>query len=183
MSLESPPTLRQKMITLLIGVVGFIAIPVLVTALVPVTWIALERSADAQVSATAYRCVLFVLPWRQQRVEAVHEVASAVVRSDRVVRQKSHGNDKGYVNTDGVDELIVQGRDGDLTVAISPASSDAVTAKALAFLRDPSQRKTHLFVIANWKFGLGMGLPLTLAAWLYIVSSLFAGVRALYRNV
>lgn len=176
------PTLRENLITVLIGIIFFIALPVLVTVMLPVTWVTLERSADNKVSATAYTCVLFVLPWRVQQVAEVTGIESNTIRGDRIVRQNSYGKNRGYVHSDGVDALILFGELEALTVAVSPASTAAVEAKGLAFLQDQSQRKTRIFVIPNWKFGLGMGLPLTLLAWLYIIGSLLAGLRALYRR-
>jgi hypothetical protein len=177
------PPIRETLLSALIGISFFIALPVLVTAMIPVSWIALNRDANSQVNASAYTCVLFVLPWQVQRVANVTVVESHTVRADRVVRQKSHGRDQGHVHSDGVDALMMSGPSAALTVAISPASSTAVKAEVQAFLQDQSQRQTYLFVIPNWKFGLGTGLPLTLAAWLYILGSLLAGLRAVYRSI
>jgi hypothetical protein len=191
MPLKPTPTFVQKLISALIGFALFVVVPVLVTALLPVTWLILERgasehvtaewNADGYVSATAYTCVLFVVPWRVQRVAEVTGIATQVIRTDRTVRKTLHGKKSGSAHADGVDALIVHGQQSELSIEISPASSVTVKARAQAFLQDRSQRETRLFVIANWKFGLGMGLPLTLAAGVYLIGTLLAGLRAGYR--
>ena len=77
----------------------------------------------------------------------------------------------------------MQGKENGLTVKISPDSEAEVKAKVQAFLDDPSQSHQRLFVIANWKFGLGFGIPLTLLALLYILGSSLATFRALFRRL
>ena len=183
---SNPPSRRQFWITQLIAVVCFIVMPVLVTALLQASWISLNRDAEGRVSATSRTCVLFVVPWRAQQVAEVTGVDSKSIRSDRLVRHRSRGHDsynKGRIHSDGESELTVQGKENGLTVKISPDSEVEVKAKVQAFLDDPSQSHQRLFVIANWKFGLGFGIPLTLLALLYIVGSSIATLRAVFRRL
>jgi hypothetical protein len=178
---------RQTWVTLVLGIVFFIILPVVVTMLIPATWVTLTRSDTGRVSATAHTCVLFVVPWRSQQVAGVTAVESNMIRSDKLVRTRPHGSthdsNRRYSHSDGEAELRLQGNEGGLTVKISPASVDEVKAKAQAFLQDLSQRQTRFFVIANWKFGLGFGIPLTLLALLYVVGSALAILRALFRKI
>jgi hypothetical protein len=186
MPLLSDHPIRQKLITQLICVVLFLIVPVLVTAMLPASWITLERGADGRVSATARTCVLFVIPWRTQQVVDVSEVEAKTIRSDRSVSRRSRSNsqsNRGTVHQDGEDELSVRGRDGNLTVSISPASSDAAMTKVQAFLDDASQQHLRVFALANWKFGLAFGGTLTLLSALYIIGSTVAILRAVVRGM
>ena len=186
MPLPPDRPIRQKLITQLICIVLFLIVPVLVTAVLPATWITLERSTDGRVSATARTCVLFVIPWRTQRVADVTEVETKTIRHDRSLSRRSGGYnrpDKGSVQQDGEDELSLLGRDARLAVSISPASSDSARTKVQAFLDDVSQRHMWVFALANWKFGLGFCGLLTLISWLYIIGSTLAVLRFLTRKL
>jgi hypothetical protein len=186
MHLSSDHPIRKKLITQLICVVLFIIVPVLVTAALPATWVTLERSAEGRVSATARTCVLFVIPWRTQHVADVSEVEAKTIRSDRTVSRRSSSytqSNRGLIHQDGEDELSVLGREGNLTVSISPASSDAARTKVQAFLDDASQHHSWTFTIPNWKFGLGFCGPFTLFSWLYIIGSTLAILRFFTRKL
>ncbi len=186
MPLPSDHPIRKKLITQLICVVLFIIVPVLVTAMLPASWITLERGADGRVSATARTCVLFCIPWRTQRVAEVTEVEAKTIRSDRSVSRRSGSYsrpDKGYIHQDGEDELSLLGRNGNLTVSISPASSDAARTKVQAFLNDTTQQHVWMFTLPNWKFGLGFCGLFALFSWLYLIGSTLAMLRFLTRQL
>jgi hypothetical protein len=185
MNRPSDHPVRHKVITQIICVVLFIIVPVLVTAMLPTSWISLKRDKEDRVSATARTCVLFVIPWRTQQVADVSRVESHTLHSDRSETRRylnSSRPDKGTTHVDGVDELTVKGKDGTLAVSISPASTARVKGNVQAFLLDHSQRETRLFVTANWKFCLSFGLPLTLLTLLYIGGSTVAVARTLIRK-
>ena len=172
----------QTWTTRLIGFVCFMVVPVLVSILIPASWVSLRREPDGQVSATAHTCVFFVIPWRTQRVANALGVESRSIRDDQLVphRSRSYNRpDKGYIHSDGEAALTVKGKDSELTVSISPHSVDEVKAKAEAFFLNSSPRQLRFFTIANWKFGLGFGIPLTLLAVLYLVGSTLEALRAL----
>jgi hypothetical protein len=186
MPLPSDHPVRQKLITQLICVVLFIIVPVLLTALLPASWVTLNRGADGRVSATARTCVLFFIPWRTQHVADVTEVEATSLRKDRSVARRTgslNRPDKGIIHQDGEDELSVLGRDGNLAVSISPASSAAAKTKVQAFLGDASQHHAWVFAIGNWKFGLGFCGLFALFSWLYIIGSTLAILRFLTRKL
>ena len=186
MPLPSDHPVRQKLITQLIRIVLFIIVPVLLTAMLPASWISLERGADGRVSATARTCVLFFIPWRTQRVADATSVEAKTRVSDRSVSYRSSSNSRssrGTVHQDGEDELSVLGLEGKFSIPISPASSEATKAKVQAFLDDDSQRNTWMFTIPNWKFGLGFCGLFALFSWLYIIGSTLAIVRFLTRKL
>ena len=157
--------LLQHVIVFLICVV----FPGLVTLTVPSSWLTFERSGDI-VSCTTRTCVFFVVPFKVQRVDQVTGIEHRE-RAGQTRRQREHGRETNkYVEVDGEGFLQILGaNDQKAEVSVSPASLEAVVAKANEFLSSTKQETTTIFVIANWKFGALMGGVLTLFTVLYVV--------------
>jgi len=172
-------TKHSKVLTQVIGFVCCLVLPVFATAIAPATWITLDRTGapPGEVNVTARTCTVFFISYRTQRVENLVEVDSDVRRGERIKRR--HG-DRNYNNTQREEDegtLVLRGRETEARISVSPASLNRAAEAIRAFQAAESPPRRRLFVMANWKFGLGMGVPLSLLALLYVTGVVWAGVR------
>jgi len=145
----------------------FVGFPALFTAIAPVSWVTLSRH-DGTVSWRAQACLLFVVPYKTSVVSDVIGFGDRV-KSGSVTRYRKPGRDR-VTRSEDEGFLVVQGKDSQAEVQVSPASLDAVIERAEGFLNDPRATELSLFVVANWKFSVIGGGLVSLLTVFYVVT-------------
>ena len=173
MPAKAPP---QTVLTLLIGLVCFVAVPALVTAVAPVSYVRFEKR-DGHVAASVSQCLLFVIPYSQSTIEPVKGFEERVIasRTRMPTAHERRQNKDHNVTVEGEATLIIIGEDEQsVSVRVSPVNIHDVKERAEKFLKEPTDTPLSLFVVANWKFSVLVGGVLSLLTILYIGGSICA---------
>lgn len=152
-----------------LALVGF---PAFWTAFAPVSWITLERREET-VSASVRTCLLFVVPYKQEKLNPVTGFSDRFVGGtysssrSRSNSSRTKSEDQGF--------LVIQNETQHIEVQVSPASIESVIERSEAFLGNPQAESLKLFVAANWKFSVFGGGLLAVLPVLYF-GALILGV-------
>jgi len=171
-----PRTLTGKVVSHIIGLLFCVGLPVLVTAIAPVTWLRLERQGD-QVSARAEVCCLFFIPYKTRVIESVTELGQRS-QSGSYTQHRRSGPDR-YTRSEDQGFLILRGPTQEIEAEVTPHDIDAVEEKVEAFLKDPNAGGLKLFLVANWKFSVIAGGLVSMLTLLYVGGAVFALVKFL----
>lgn len=182
--LPPPPTVRQTPGTLLFGFLACVVVPAFVTAIAPVSYLRLEKSA-AGARASVKTCLFFIVPFSRGGVDSIQSV-SREVRGDRsytLDERRQNGGRRATVEGEG--KLIFNGKDetAELTVSVSPASIESVEKRVKDFVAAPTDQPLSLFLVPNWKFSMIAGGLATALAALWIVGTTLWILRGLFRLV
>ena len=152
----------------LLALAVFVGIPVLVTAIAPVSRVHLERHGE-RVSATAKTYLLFVVPYKTRQVETLTAVgdrfAEGTVRRER----RSGANRDRYVKSEDEGFLVLESASDKVEVSVSPVDLESTVQRVQDFVDDKQSTTLDLFLVANWKFSILMGGLTSLLTVLYVV--------------
>jgi hypothetical protein len=163
-----PARLGSYLLLQLFALFVFVGFPAFWTAVAPVSYVRFERR-DGQASATVHTCLLFIVPYKTQTVDAVVHIGDRFVTGT----YERRGTDHDHTKSEDEGFLIIQGHDHAAEVSVSPHDLKSVIEQAKAFLEDPQAAELKLFVVANWKFSVIGGGLLSLLTVLYVVSIAF----------
>jgi hypothetical protein len=149
--------------------------PAFVTAVAPISTVSFVRE-NAVVSAVANTKLLFLIPYRIQRVNEVIGIddrftAGKVER--RPGKNSTRSEDQAF--------LVIHGEDATAEVPVTPFNIDSVSERATAFLNDAEAKSLSMTVVANWKFSVIAGGLISLLTVLYVVGLAWGLVRGLMR--
>lgn len=165
------------MIVQLLGLLCFVGLPSLVTAMAPVSWIKWQRSGE-RVSAHAKTCLFFVIPFRTVVIDPVTRVGRRTI-SGRLAERRSDRNAHHRSEDEGF--LVIQGEDQSAEVPVTPFNLKSVIEKSEAFLKDSEAVDLKMFVVANWKFSVIAGGLASLLTAVYVGGVIAAIVHGLLR--
>ena len=156
----------QFVFSILLGLLVFVGFPALATAIAPVSWITLERAAG-QVNAQAKTCLLFLIPYRTQTIEAVDRISERYVAGEYNDDSSRHHRDRTKSENQGF--MVIHSRDQVIEIPVTPVNLKPVCDDARDFLDKPDATQLKLFVVANWKFSVILGGLLSLLTVFYFV--------------
>jgi hypothetical protein len=163
-------------------VVGFLAcfgLPVFLTAIAPVSVTHLNRE-NGRVTATTRSHLLFVIPYIHKTLDDIRDADDRVHAGEWIQRRagdsgiQQRAEDEGFLVLSNAQQNFIE-------APVSPLNLDAEVAKVRAFLKDPTQQHLRLIAVANWKFSVIIGIPMTLLAALYVVGVTLAFFRWIAR--
>lgn len=140
----------QKIFVQFLGFFVCLVLPAFVSAIAPSSVVVFTRENE-RVTAELSTRIYYVIPYRRVRIEDVRAVDD---RHHAGTRVRDRSNPRRDHQSESESFLVVQGRDADAEVSVSPVNIREVLAKAEAFLKDPAQAHLKLTVVANWKFGV-----------------------------
>jgi len=171
---SSTKPVKQTPATIVIGILGFVVFPALITAVAPVSYIRFEKRGDG-VAATVKQCLLLVIPFQTKTIYPVEGLDERVREARRENADERRRNNGKKLTIEGEGTLVILGpNDESAAASVSPVSIKSVREKAEAFLRTPTEKPLDLFVVANWKFSLLMGGAATFFTVLYLVGAMIA---------
>ena len=149
---REPTGRMNRVVTQIVGVLILIGAFVILTGVAPVSKIRFER-AEGRVRARIQSCAFFVVPYWTVWVDPVTGIDSRT-REGSVTRTRRTGGPDHYTKADDNGFLVIEGRNQNSEVLVSPASLDEVEERSREFLDDPHARELNLFVVANWTLSL-----------------------------
>lgn len=158
-----------------IAFVFCVLFPALVTAIAPISRVWFVRE-NGNVSAMTRTYLLFLIPYRTQRVEHVIGI------DDRFIAGKVDRR-PGKHSTRSEDEafLVIHGEDATAEVPVTPFNVDSVSARAQEFLDTPEWTSMTITMVANWKFSVIAGGLVSLLTVLYVVGLTWGLIRGLVK--
>jgi hypothetical protein len=159
---------------------AFVFLPVLMTAMAPISTIRLERSGET-VRAEVRRHIMLFIPYRNETVEGVTGVNESFEEGGSSRRSTLGSTSSRGAITEDSAYITLNGNDHSATVEISPVNYRGAAAKIQALLEDPAQPRLRLVAVANWKFSVLAGGVLSLMSYLFFAGLIYQGVRRLVR--
>lgn len=147
-------SLTSKIVTQLVAVLFFVGVPVMITAIAPVSWIKFQREGD-HIIAQAKTCLLFIIPFKVQTVDPVTSFSRRTIAGSITIERKKGTDERHTSDSEGI--LIIQGPQQTVEVSVTPANLDDVLQKSNAFLKDAQGTELKIFAPANWKFSVIFG--------------------------
>lgn len=177
-STASPPksSFGSLLLRHVLGILFCIGVPVLITTMVPVSRLNLERNGET-VTATARTCLLFWIPFKTVTVSPFSDLEWDH-KTGEMSRYRRTGRRDDYVKAEDTGYLTLKGPNHSATIEVSPHDLDSAIGKIDAFMNNPAETRLSLFLPANWKFGIIGGGLMSLFIPLYLGSFLVAAVRA-----
>lgn len=156
-----------------------VVVPALATWMAPLSITDLSRQGPV-VSAKVTTCIFFCISIREVVVSPVKSVASelhpgqtyteSVTQSDgRRKRETRRSEDEAFLALIGDDQRVL--------VPVSPVNVEQVKRRVAGFLTAAEPDELRLRTVANWKFSVLAGVPLTLLTLLYVVGWSLQAIR------
>ena len=129
-------------------------LPALATALAPVGRITLVRNGEA-VTATTRTCLLFIVPFRTDRLQSVTKVDTRIKTG--AMTSRTQGGRREYLKADDTGYLQLSGPDGSAEISVTPHNLYTVRDEVRQFLNGSGPERYSRFVVANWTFSIVFG--------------------------
>lgn len=160
----------------LLGFLCCLVMPAFWTAIAPVATTSLTRE-DGKVRAVARHNLFFVIPYRTAVVEDLRKVNDRYESGDLVWSRRNGERHKHRTEAESFLVLHGEGKAEPVEVSVSPVNRKSAVKKVEDFLKDPSQTKTRVITVANWKFSVIGGVFVTLLATLYVTGVILSVFR------
>ena len=155
--------LGQKIFVQVLGFFCCVCLPLLVSAIAPVSVVQLTWHNE-RVSADVTTRSFYFIPYRHVVVDEVLSV------DDRVIQGKTtRDRDRREHTSESEAFLVFHGPDTAAKVSVSPVNLRDALEKARAFIAQPNSAGLRLTVVANWKFGVIAPLLLSPLLLIYLI--------------
>lgn len=153
----------------LIGVIGFVIVPTVITMIAPVSYVMLENREGRPV-ARASTCLFFVIPFRSAVIDPLLAVETKVraARERTAEERRRHNQGRGQIDGEGTLTFVGEGQSS-FSISVSPVSIEGAKTQVENFINHKETGSTWLFLPANWKFSVFFGGFWAILTLLYVV--------------
>ncbi|ADG67730.1 hypothetical protein Plim_1900 [Planctopirus limnophila DSM 3776] len=153
----------------LIGVIGFVIVPTVITMIAPVSYVMLENREGRPV-AQASTCLLFVIPFRSAVIDPLLAVETRVraARERTAEERRRHNQGRGQIDGEGTLTFVGEGQSS-FSISVSPVSIEGAKTQVENFINHKETDSKWLFLPANWKFSVFFGGFWAFLTLLYVV--------------
>ena len=168
-----PVSLLAKIITQLIAIAIFVALPIGITLMVPFTDLDIRRTgSSAEVKIKRY--LLMFIPWQTQVVPQVTELRAEITAEKRY-QDTAENRRKGRVGTSlSTGQLVVVNSGPEIIVQAAPELASKISKQFAEFLVSDASDSLQLSIYANWNLSYILGGAATFFAAFYLAGALIA---------
>lgn len=173
------PSFRSIAITQAIAVVGFIIVPLAVTAIAPCTKLTLTTVGDHVAANVTMYLLLFIPAW-SERIEPLTEVEAIVIAADyHITAEDRRRGRTGHQVADG--SVLLTGPTNDYQIQSTVAATPGQALAIEEFIETmPSEPQTMHFSAGFW-LSYVLGGAMTAWAGLYVTGVVLAIGRGIIR--
>lgn len=173
--------LRSVLVTQAIAIVCFVAVPVVITLMVPFTDLEFRKDGGAP-SVGITRYVLVFVPWQERTVRNVREVR-ADITAEKHYANTSENRRKGRTGATSyaTGQLTIIGDGPERIAQASPELATETETRFRAFAASDQTGPVEVRLYASWRLSWLLGGAVTFLCGFYLLGCALAIVRFLYR--